>query len=99
GDGGPVLAALVNCPIGLAFDGDGNLYIADMGNNRIRRVDQKGIISTAVGSGPANWAPGAFAGDGGKATSAQLYHPTDVVVDAGGNLYIADAGNERIRKV
>ena len=99
GDGGPVLESLVNCPAGLAFDGDGNLYIADLGNHRIRRVDRNGIISTVAGSGPANWAEGAFAGDGGPATSAQLNLPTDVVVDASGNLYIADAGNERIRKV
>jgi sugar lactone lactonase YvrE len=94
GDCGPATQALLNTPVGLAFDSNGNLFIADSGNNRIRRVDPRGTITTVAGNGSA-----AFSGDGGPATSASLNSPYGVAVDANGNLYIADLQNNRIRRV
>jgi len=94
GDGSNALNAQLWSPTGLAVDANGVLYIADSGNNRIRRVDANGIITTVAGSGVAG-----FSGDGGPAVSAQLSAPAGVAVDANGNLYIADTGNHRIRKV
>jgi uncharacterized protein (TIGR03437 family) len=94
GDGGPATAAMLNSPSGVAVDAQGNLYIADTGNGRIRKVDTAGIISTVAGRGN-----GSTLGDGGPATSAQLANPSDVAVDGLGNLYIADVGNGKIRKV
>ena len=94
GDGGPAVAARLNGPRGVALDAAGNLYIADLGNQRIRKVDAAGGISTVAGDGT----PG-FGGDGGPAVAAQLSFPRDVALDAAGNLYIADLGNQRIRKV
>ena len=76
------------------MDSAGNLYIADQGNNRIRKVSN-GVITTVAGNGTTV----GFLGDNGPATSAQLYFPDSVAVDSAGNLYIADAGNNRIRKV
>ena len=78
----------------MAVDGSGNLYIADIDNNRIRKVSATGIITTVAGNGTVG-----YSGDGGPATSAQLNVPFGVAVDASGNLYIADAYNHRIRKV
>jgi sugar lactone lactonase YvrE len=95
GDGGLAIDARISCAKGMALDRDGNLYVADSGNNRVRRIDRNGIIETVAGSGSA---PG-FAGDGGPATKALLFGPTDGAIDAEGNLYIIDAGNHRIRKV
>ncbi len=94
GDGGSKTTALFDGPQGLAVDGSGNLYIADAGNNRVREITANGIVSTVAGS--AN--PG-FSGDGGNATGAQLLDPNGVAVDANGNFYIADSGNNRVRKV
>ncbi|MBN8729002.1 MAG: hypothetical protein J0L64_00565 [Acidobacteria bacterium] len=94
GDGGAATAAQILSPKGMAVDGAGNLYFADTNNDRIRKVDTNGIITTVAGTAQ----PG-FWGDGGPATSARLSSPRDVKVDAQGNLYIADAGNNRIRKV
>ncbi|MBX3014394.1 MAG: hypothetical protein KF832_22925 [Caldilineaceae bacterium] len=94
GDGGPATSATLNNPAGVAIDSTGNLYIVDAWNNRIRKVDANGIISTIAGNGTAD-----FSGDGGPATSATLNNPTGVAVDSAGNLYIADAWNNRVRKV
>jgi trimeric autotransporter adhesin len=91
GDGGPATSAELGSPYAVAVDSAGNIYIADATNNRIRKVSG-GTITTIAGGGAA-------LGDGGPATSAQLSSPTDVVVDLSGNLYIADGGNNRIRKV
>jgi uncharacterized protein (TIGR03437 family) len=94
GDGGPAASAELAAPCGVALDGAGNLFIADYGNSRIRKVTPAGIISTVAGNGTA-----AYRGDGGPATSAELGRPQGVVVDGAGNLYIADTANSRIRKV
>jgi uncharacterized protein (TIGR03437 family) len=94
GDGGPATSASVAQPWGVAVDTDGNLYIADLSNQRIRRVSPSGIISTVAGNGT----PG-FSGDGGAATGALLSSPSAVAVDAAGNLYIADTNNQRVRRV
>ena len=92
GDGGPAVEAQINYPAGVAVDGSGNLYIADSGNHRIRRVDPSGNITTIAGTGE----PG-YGGDGGPASKAQLASPVAVAVDSSGKLYIADLGNYRIR--
>ncbi|MBD2702914.1 SMP-30/gluconolactonase/LRE family protein [Spirosoma sp. BT702] len=94
GDGGPATAATMAYPSGVAIDKLGNLFIADQGNNRIRKVNTSAIISTVAGNGTLG-----FSGDGGPAPNADLYYPIDVVVDKAGNLFIADQGNNRIRKV
>jgi sugar lactone lactonase YvrE len=96
GDGGPATAAQLNSPRGVALDSAGNLYIADSVNGRIRKVTPGGTISTYAGSGTPG---GGFSGDGGPATAAQLRYPTSVALDSAGNLYIADSNNDRIRKV
>ncbi len=95
GDNGPATAAQLNGPSDVDVDSSGNLYIADTGNHRIRRVDPtSGAISTLAGNGS-----GGFAGDGGPATAAALFNPTGVASDSNGNVYIADFSNRRIRKV
>ena len=94
GDGGPAVEAWLNTPLGVTVDEAGNVYIADWGNHRIRRVDGSGIITTIAGTGERG-----FSGDGGPAVEASLWHPEGVTVDGGGNLYIADWGNHRIRRV
>ena len=94
GDGGPATSASLNAPAGVAVDASGDIFISDDTNNRIRKVNPSGVITTVAGTGSAG-----YSGDGGPATSAQLRGPTDVVVDSAGNLYVADAGNSRVRKV
>ncbi len=94
GDGGPAVNASLHAPNALALDGAGNLYIADSANNRIREITTDGKIKTVAGNGTA-----AYAGDGGPATSAEIYTPWGVALDANGNLFIADTYNQRIRKV
>jgi sugar lactone lactonase YvrE len=99
GDNGPALAASLCNPRAVAVGPDGSLYIADTFNNRIRRVAD-GVITTFAGSQTGMCgAPGGYGGDNGPATSAQLYWPFGIAVDAANNLYIADSYNERIRKV
>jgi sugar lactone lactonase YvrE len=99
GDGGPATEATLDCPGGLAFDGRGDLFVADTLNNRIRMIDRRGIISTVVGSGPTGMDSGGYAGDGGPATKARLEFPNGVAFDPSGDLYIADHGNDAIRRV
>ena len=95
GDGGPSTQASLKDPAGtLAADGLGNLYFSDTGNHRVRRINSLGIISTVAGS-----STGGFGGDGGPATSGFLRLPVGVAVDTAGALYIADSGNNRIRRV
>lgn len=94
GDGGPAVRAQLGSPEGLAIDPAGNLYIADAVDHRVRRISAAGIITTVAGNGY----PG-FRGDGGPAQAAQLNAPYGLAVDAAGNLFIADLGNARIRKV
>lgn len=95
GDGGPATAACMNEPYEVRFDGDGNLYVVEMRNHVVRRIDAKsGIISTVAGTGQ----PG-FGGDGGPATEALLRTPHSIALDRRGGLYIADIGNHRIRRV
>lgn len=94
GDGGKATAAELNQPGALALDDKGNLYISDCFNHCIRKVGANGIITTFAGSGT-----GGYAGDNGKATKAQLNFPEGIAIGAGGNLYIADHANNRIRMV
>jgi sugar lactone lactonase YvrE len=95
GDGGPATKAeLGQVYERLAIDASGNLYIPDTANNRIRKVDTKGIITTIAGTGK----PG-FSGDGGPARKAELNGPTNVSLDGKGNIYIADSENHRIRRI
>ncbi len=137
GDGGPAKAAQLNQPYGLAVDSTGNLYIADLGNARVRRIAPNGVIQTVAGNDgkliqPRNLAvdtlgnlyisdfgghqifeldltsrliaiagngkPG-FSGDGGAAAAAQLAYPAGLVIDPGGVLYVADSGNNRVRRI
>ncbi len=92
---GPAISAQLNAPRGGVFDAAGNLYFADSGNHEVRRIDYNThAISTIAGTGTAG-----FSGDGGSAISAQLNAPGNVILDAAGNLYIADTGNDSIRYV
>ena len=99
GDGGLATRALLNNPAGLAIDGAGNLFIADQGNNVIRRVDAVTQIITTVAGGGLSPSRADGLGDGGPATSALLSGPMDVAVDAAGNLFIADSFHGLIRRV
>ncbi len=94
GDGGPATDASLRSPNGIFVTDDGILYIADLGNNRIRRVTPDGIITSVAGDGIPEWA-----GDGGPASIARLNRPSGVFVDARGDLYIADSRNKRIRRI
>jgi DNA-binding beta-propeller fold protein YncE len=95
GDGGLAIDAQLFAPYAVAVDGTGTLYVGDLGNQRIRRVDgASGVITTIAGTGVAG-----FSGDGGPATAAALYQPIDLALDAGGNLFVADFSNHRIRRI
>jgi Bacterial Ig-like domain (group 3)/NHL repeat len=94
GDMGSATAATLDSPQGLAFDGANDLYIADTHNHRVRRLNLlTGIIDTTAGTAPG------FSGDGGLASSAQLLLPVALAMDFKGNLYVADSGNHRIRRI
>jgi len=93
GDGGPAASALLNAPAGIAVDASGNVYIADTGNNVVRKITA-GTISTIAGTGtPGN------SGDGGAATSAALNGPTQIAVDAAGDVYVACRGSHSVRLI
>ncbi len=94
GDGGPASAALINYPWGILVDSVGNIFFSDQDNNCIRKISG-GIISTIAGTPGV----GGFAGDGGPASSALMYHPKGIAMDCKGNLYISDFYNARIRKI
>jgi hypothetical protein len=95
GDGGSSLEAQLNEPYGVYVDNNGNIYIADSGNNCVRMVNKdKGIITTIAGDGI-----GGYSGDGGPANKASLNSPSNIVLDQFGNIYVADFNNNRIRKI
>jgi len=95
GDGGPATLASFSFPLGVTVDSADNIYVADAGNNRVRKITAStGIITTVAGNGQAG-----FSGDGASAANATLNLPSDVALDGAGNLYIADAGNNRVRMV
>ena len=96
GDGGPATAAALNQPYGLALDHFGNLYIADLGNARVRKISSDGTIQTVVGGGAL---PATSGAQGGPATSAQLHQPRNVAIDGNGNLYISDFGANQVYSV
>jgi uncharacterized protein (TIGR03437 family) len=95
GDGGPAVNAAIGSPAGLAVDETGNLYISDPVNHRIRIVTTDGKIRTFAGTGVA----AASSGDGGQATSATLRYPAGLAVDGGGNVFVADANANRVRRI
>lgn len=94
GDEGPATAAALSSPTGVAVDGSGNMFLSDSANHRIRMVTTDGVMHSIAGTG----APG-LAGDGGSAQIAQFFNPSGIVVDGSGNLYVADMGNNRIRRL
>jgi hypothetical protein len=94
GDNGPAQQAQLNAPRGLAIAGDGTIYIADTGNQRIRSISPQGIITTIAGTGTAG-----FSGDNSPATQAQLNRPTALALDSTGALLFCDTGNQRIRRI
>ncbi len=94
GDNGPALQAAFNFPAGLCLDNEGNLFVADRNNHRVRRIDKTGIVTTVAGTGKPD-----MGGDGGPATQAHLNYPSDLVCHRKGILYISDRSNNRIRKI
>ncbi|MDZ4798733.1 MAG: hypothetical protein SGI92_11260 [Bryobacteraceae bacterium] len=94
GDGGAAKNAALSYPQGIALDSAGNLYIADSNNNRVRKVDgNTGVITTVVGGGAS------LIGDGGIATAAQLGHPSNIIFESDGTMYVSDTANARVRRV
>ncbi|NUS61254.1 MAG: hypothetical protein HOQ01_09930, partial [Lysobacter sp.] len=94
GDNGPASKALIDRPMGLAIDAAGNLYFADSGNRRVRRIAPNGTITTVAGNGNFT-----ATGDGGQATAAAIGEPSGLAIDKNGNLYFSDRRNNYIRKV
>jgi hypothetical protein len=92
GDGGPAVTAQLDDPNGIAFDAAGNLYFADSNNQRIRRIDRNGIITSVAGTGIAG-----FSGDGGPGTKAQLNFPFGIGIAPRDLMYIAEGGSGRVR--
>jgi sugar lactone lactonase YvrE len=107
GDGGPATAARLYGPSAVAIASDGTIYIADSGNNRVRKVARDGTISTIAGTGsgigdilvPPSFQRCAFSGDGGLSTNAELCDPAQLAFDQAGSLYVADFGNARVRRI
>ena len=94
GDGGPATSAQLNSPWSVTPALTGEVYIADQNNNRIRKIGTSGVVTTVVGTGSVG-----FSGDSGPASAAALNVPASVAIDVAGNLYVADSGNNRVRKV
>lgn len=94
GDGGRATAAQLRSPEDVEVATNGSLYVADAGNHRVRKIDASGTITTVAGTGRKG-----FSGDGGRAVRAKLNQPSDIALDAHGNLYLADRGNHRVRLV
>ena len=94
GDGGPATLAILRQPGGVTADSFGNVFIAETGGHRVRKLDRSGAITTVVGTGIAG-----FSGDGAPATAAQVAFPYGLAADIFGNLFIADLGNRRVRRV
>ena len=94
GDGGPATQAQINRVVGLAVDAQGTIYLAEEHNNRVRKVDTNGVITTFAGTGAAG-----FGGDNGHATQAQLNGPLGLCVAPSGDIYVNDQGNKRVRKI
>ena len=94
GDNGPATQAILRQPGGVGADGNGNIYVVETGGHRVRKMDRSGAITTLAGTGVAG-----FSGDGGPAAQAQLTSPYGVAADILGNVYIADLGNARVRRV
>jgi RHS repeat-associated protein len=94
GDGGPATQATLFDPSDVAVGPDGSLYVADLSNHRVRRVDPSGVITTVAGTGVNG-----FSGDGGPAIQAQIWDPGGIALGLDGSLYIADAGNNRVRRI
>jgi Bacterial Ig-like domain (group 3)/NHL repeat len=99
GDGGPALGPTLTSPSGIFIDASGNLFIADTADNRVREVSTSGTITTVAGTNVACPSPTSPCGDGSLATLAELYSPSSVFVDANGNIFIVDSGDNRIREV
>ncbi len=98
-DGIQATASELFLPYDAIVDSSGNIYIADSFNNRIRKVNTSGVISTIAGNGYGSPFSGGYSGDGGQATDAEVYYPNGVAIDAKGNIYISDFDNQRIRKI
>ena len=94
GDGGPAANAQLNGPSGVTLDSNGNIYIADTRNHRVRLVTPDGNITTLAGTGTCG-----FSGDGGFAWLAQLCSPAEILLDPSGTVFVADFGNQRVRKI
>src|SRR5262249_43405924 len=94
GDGGSATAAILGQLQGVALDFQGSLYVADAIDHRVRKITPDGVIRTVAGTGVAG-----FTGDGGPGSLAQVNAPYGIAVDRAGNIYIADLGNARVRKV
>ena len=99
GDGGPATAATFWYPCDMVFDAAGNMYVTDEWNNRIRKINTAGIISTFAGAGPTGFMSGGYSGDGGPASVADINFPAGIVINAAGDIIFSDDGNYRIREI